>query len=272
MTDIDTLIDLLTRKGKLVAMLAPSFPIVFTYPGIITMLKSLGFTYTAEVAAGARVTNEQLTKLLSGHPDKRYITSPCPTLVRLIKRQLPQYSHYLTQGVDSPMIATAKIVKEKYPGYRPVFIGPCFVKKYEAREEAPELNILVLTYTELTQVFTHFNITDDVKRPEDHFDISISGLTKLYPLDGGLTKSGKVSDTLGKNAVKIVSGPARNIAAIKEFDADPSLRILDILNCDGGCIMGPGIQSKLTVDERKNKILSYFVQEESKLSGTTSAH
>jgi iron only hydrogenase large subunit-like protein len=251
------------RKEKLVAMLAPSFPIVFSYPAIITMLKKLGMSYTAEVAVGATQTNEQLMKLITDHPSGvRYITSPCPTMVRLIRRQLPQYAHYLMPGVDSPMIATAKIVRDRYPGYRPVFIGPCFVKKIEAKEDAPELNILVVTYSELQRVLTHFGVTDSDIRPEDHFDIRASGgLTTLYALDGGLTQSSGAADRLGKTAVKNVSGPQKNMAALKEFDTDTSIRLLDILNCDGGCIMGPGIQSKLTPEERKRKILAYYVQQ-----------
>jgi iron only hydrogenase large subunit-like protein len=262
MTDADLLIDKLTKNEKLVAMLAPSFPIVFSYPSIITKLKKAGFAYTADVSKGAEITNTQLSKLLADHPDNRYITSPCPTLVRLIRRQLPQYEKYLTHGVDSPMIATAKLVRERYPGYQPVFIGPCFVKKFEAKEDAPELNILVLTYTELEQVFTHFKIPDTLVNPHDHFDIASKGLTKLFSFDGGLTTSSGVQTVLGTTSVKNVSGPKNNMVALKDFDKDKTIRLLDILNCDGGCIMGPGIQSPLTVDERKNAILSYFVHSE----------
>ena len=54
MNEIATLIELLEKKEKLVAMLAPSFPIVFEYPKIITMLKKLGFSYVVEVAVGAK--------------------------------------------------------------------------------------------------------------------------------------------------------------------------------------------------------------------------
>ena len=37
----------------MVAMLAPSFPIVFEYPQIVTNLKKLGFTNVFEVSRGA---------------------------------------------------------------------------------------------------------------------------------------------------------------------------------------------------------------------------
>ena len=257
MNDADVLIDLINKREKLVAMLAPSFPIVFSYPTIITMLKKLGFVYTVEVAVGAKKTNEELLALMKANSNARYITSPCPTIVRMIKKQMPDNAGYLTPGVDSPMAATAKIVAQRYPDYRPVFIGPCIMKKIEAKEDCPELHILVLTYTELLQVFSHFNIQEETN-PSDHFDIAEPGTTRLYALDGGLAHSSGIANMLPKGAVKIVSGAQENISAIQEFDTNPNIRLLDILNCPGGCIGGPGINSPLTREERKNKIVAYM--------------
>ncbi len=257
MNDADTLIDLISKREKLAAMLAPSFPIVFPYPTIITMLKKLGFSYTVEVAAGAKRTNEQIIKLLQENPNARFITTPCPTIVRMIRKQMPQYVKYLTNGVDSPMVATAKIVRERFPGYRPVFIGPCIVKKLEAKEDVPELNILVLTYTELNYVFTHFNILPETN-PDDRFDITEPGMTRIYPIDGGLSHSSHLIKQFKEGEVQIVSNWKNCLPAIKSFADNVKVRLLDILFCEGGCIGGPGIQSKLTIEERKEKILKFF--------------
>lgn len=238
-------------------MLAPSFPIVFPYPAIITMIRSIGFTYVVEVAAGAQETNRQLLELMKKNPDARYITSPCPTIVRLFRNQLKQYLSYLPVGVDSPMVATAKIVKDKYPGHRPVFIGPCIVKKYEAIEVEPAFNILVLTYTELQQVFDHFSVKFEMNT-NDHFDIESSKLTRMYAVDGGLSHSSGLSKQLPAKAVRVVSGWKENMQTLKAFENDPNIRLLDILNCPGGCIFGPGIKSTLTLKERKKKIEEYM--------------
>lgn len=259
MNETTTLIELLEKKTKLAAMLAPSFPIVYTYPTIITMLRKLGFSYVVEVAVGAKKTNEQLLALLQANPDARYVTSPCPTLVRMVKKHMPQYAKYFTHDVDSPMIATAKIIKEKYPDCKPVFIGPCVMKKLEATEDVPELNILTLTYVELSEVFTHFKIEEEVN-PDDHFDISEPGETRMYPVDGGLSLSSGLTNKLQKEEIKIVSGAQNNIKALQEFDANPKIRLLDILNCPGGCISGPGIRSNLTTEERINKIKNFTSQ------------
>lgn len=259
MNETAALIELLEKKERLAAMLAPSFPIVFEYPKIITMLRKLGFSYVTEVAAGAKKTNEELLALLKASPNARYMTSPCPTIVRMVKKIMPQYANYFTHNVDSPMVATAKIVREKYPGYKPVFIGPCIMKKLEANEDVPELNILVLTYTEIPEVFAHFGIKEEAN-PDDHFDISEPGMTRMYSLEGGLSHSSGLTNQMQKGEIKTVSGVQNNIKAIQEFDKNPKIRLLDILNCPGGCIGGPGIQSNLTTEERINKVKSYFNQ------------
>jgi iron only hydrogenase large subunit-like protein len=153
------------------------------------------------------------------------------------------------------MIATAKICKEKYPDCQPVFIGPCLVKKLEANEDHPELNILVITYNDLVQLFASSNIQEEASTNEK-FDISEPGLTRIYALDGGLSHSSGLTETL-KDQTKMVSGWKNCMEAIKDFDTKPKVRLLDILFCDGGCIGGPGLKSPLTPEGRKKKIFDY---------------
>ena len=129
----------------------------------------------------------------------------------------------------------------------------------EAKEDIPQFNILVLTYAELSRVFSHFGIPEQTD-PNDHFDISEPGMTRMYAVDGGLAHSSGITNSLPDGAVKIVSGAQENLEAIKEFNTNPNIRLLDILNCPGGCIGGPGIQSPLTKEERKNKVLEYMAK------------
>lgn len=258
MTDSDKLVQLLQNKQKLVAMLAPSFPIMYDYPQIITQLKKLGFQKVVEVTVGAKETNRQLVEFIKSHPQSRFITSPCAGFVRFIKIKHPEFLSYVTLNVDSPMVAIAKIVKEKYPDYQPVFIGPCVVKKLEASQDYPELNILVLTYKELESVFSQLlpNSPNLLNNHIDSFDLSESS-TRLYPTDGGLTESSGVRDILNNDAIRIVSGWKNCEAALTEFENNPKIRLLDILFCEGGCINGPGISSSLSIEERKKKISDY---------------
>ena len=86
-TEQQEVINLLKNQGKLLVMLAPSFPVQFNYPQIAGCLKRLGFEFVVEVAVGAAETNRQLLELIKKYPTKRFITSPCPSIVRFIKKQ-----------------------------------------------------------------------------------------------------------------------------------------------------------------------------------------
>lgn len=255
MPEKEELINLIVRREKLVAMLAPSFPAVFG-PQIIGMLKRLGFRYVVEVARGAEETNKQLLALLKLHPGRRYITNPCPTVMRIIRSKYPQLMHYLSP-IDSPMIATAKIVAKKYPGVKKVFIGPCLMKKFEAADEHKELNILAVTYKDLQDIFDIRKIKPTFFDRFSSFDISATK-TRLYPISGGLSQSSGVIKNLTDEEYDVISGSARVEKALQEFLHKPELKILDILNCEGGCINGPGIVSPDSLETRRQKVINYW--------------
>lgn len=255
MTDSDKLINLLKTKSRLVAMLAPSFPIMYDSSKIISQLKVLGFEKVVEVSVGAKETNRQLIEFIKSHPHARFITSPCASFVRFIKTKHREFLPYLTVDVDSPMVATAKIVKEKFPGFQPVFIGPCIVKKLEASQDHPELNIIVLTYKELDEVFKQLD-TNHHSLTTSAFDLSEPS-TRMYPTDGGLTYSSGVRNILNEDEIRMISGWKNCEPVLMEFQNNPKIRLLDILFCEGGCINGPGIASSLALEERKKKILDY---------------
>jgi iron only hydrogenase large subunit-like protein len=256
MNDADKLINMIGTKTKLVAMLAPSFPIMYDYPAIIGKLRSIGFSYVVEVTAGAKMTNEQVGNLLKTHPNTRYITSPCASFVQMVMTRYPDLVGYLMLQTDSPMINTAKLVRERYPGHTPVFIGPCVVKKLEASQRYPELSVMVLTYRELNNVFAHFTIRDSTDASRERFDVAEAS-TRMYPTDGGLTESSGIKDMLPEGAIRIVSGYKNCDAALAEFKTNEEIRFLDILYCPGGCINGPGVASTLTTEQRKQKIHAY---------------
>lgn len=256
MTDVDTLIELLGKKEKLVAMVAPSFAVMYNYPEMVTKLRTLGFDKVIEVATGAKKTNEAVVELLKANPTGRYITSPCASFVRFIRTRFPQYEKYLAYQADSPMIATAKLAHTTYPSHKVVFIGPCIVKKKEASEDHPEQSILVITYRELEQVYQKLNVITPPNNPNDHWDMEEKG-TRIYPYDGGLTETSGIRDILKNEEIRIVSSYKECEAVLKEFDVDTKIRFVDILFCEGGCINGPGIASTLSLTDRKKRVDTY---------------
>ncbi len=255
MSDSEKLIELLNKKTKLAAMLAPSFPIMYKAGDIVARLKNIGFSKVVEVAAGAKKTNEQAVSILANNPHTRFITSPCASFVRFMRTKHPDLLHYVAFEVDSPMVATAKIVKHMWPDHKPVFIGPCVVKKLEAAQDHPELDILVLTYRELEDVLKKMPPASTESISSD-FDLEEAS-TRIYPVDGGLTDSSGARNLLRQDEIRVVSGYKNCESAILEFSQNSKIRLLDILFCNGGCIMGPGISSTLPLERRKAKILEY---------------
>ena len=220
------------------------------------MLKRLGFKYVAEVARGAEETNKQLLALLKLHPDGRYITSPCPTIVRLVRNKYPELIPYLAK-IDSPMSALAKIIAKKYPDCKKVFIGPCFSKKSEAEEDRKELDILVLAYKELKKVFEIKKISLQKEDKTQSFDIEAKK-TRLYPISGGLAQSSGLTKKLTDLEYDVISGPELSEKTLAKFSTNINLKVLDILYCDGGCINGPGIITKDSLDERRKKVINQW--------------
>ena len=254
--ELTELINLISKDEKLTAMFAPSFPIDFPFPEIVGKLKRVGFSYVVEVARGAVETNRQVVEDLKSNPKKRIITSPCPSCVRYIKAQRPELASFLSTA-DSPMRATAKLIKQKFPNTKPVFIGPCLTKKLEAQDH-PELDILVITFKELAQLFDQLKIPDSTEDLIVHFDL-LGPTTRLYPISGGLCQTAGIDELLAKDQWRMDSGLELLKDALDDFSKNKELRVLDILFCDGGCINGPGIISKDPLGTRRQKVIKFWV-------------
>jgi len=254
--ELQTCLELLEKKEKMAVMLAPSFPIDFSYPAIVGKLKRLGFKYVVEVARGAMETNRQLLEQIKKNPQGRHITAPCPVIVRLVRSKYPQLKQFLASAY-SPMVNIAKLVLEKFPNTRPVFIGPCLPKKIEAREDCPSLKIIVLTFKELKKLFEMKKIGDHPTDASADFDIG-SRDTRLYAISGGLAQSCGFNKTFTDEEQDVISGLKLVEESLKDFEKNELIKVLDILYCDGGCIGGQGINSQLSLKERRQKIISYW--------------
>lgn len=258
--EVNQVLEFFQKKEKMLAMLAPSFPIDFDYPEIVGKLKRLGFAFVIEVTAGAEETNRQLLELMKKNPKARFVTSPCPVITRLIKQKYPQLLTYLTTQVFSPMIYTAKIARQKYPDYKLVFVGPCPAKKFEAKEDFPKEEIIVLTFKELAQILAIKNIQDEPGDQLASFDV-METTTRLYPISGGLVQSSGLTQNLTDEEYDVVSGPILVEEALRDFENNPKLKLLDILFCEGGCINCTGIKSSLSLEERRKKVIEFWAKQ-----------
>ena len=254
--DIHKVQNELSKKTKLVAMLAPSFVAEFNFPEIILQLKQLGFDKVIELTFGAKMVNREYHKQLENSKDL-IISSVCPGIVSVVKEKFPRYSKNLAR-IDSPMIATAKICKKIYPKHKNVFISPCYLKKIEAKKS--KFVDFCITYSELKQLLKQQGIESlTIDKKQEHkifFDKFSNEYTRIYPLAGGLSRTAHLKGILKKCETKIIDG----ITEVENFliCPDKNIKFLDGNFCKGGCIGGPCFSKNISLAKRKKKVLDYL--------------
>lgn len=247
---------------KYICMLAPSFVAEFDYPEIIYRLRMLGFDEVVELTFGAKMVNiayyEILKESIEKNEKKTWISSPCPTLVNMVRTKFPHLIPNLVP-VISPMGAMALICKKYYPGYKIVFVGPCITKKMEA-EELGSIDE-ALTFKELQTLFIEKNIPEKVTDTKycATFEKFYNDYTKIYPISGGLSSTLHYKNILKEKDILVMEGVENILKVLSEFKDGmyKNYKFLDILTCEGGCINGPGMIGERSVKERTKKVMDY---------------
>lgn len=253
--------DFLASRLPVGASVAPSFVAVFGSEFVgrfIAALKKLGFAYVEETAEGAEwvaLAHQELVKA----GKSPVLTSCCPAIVNLIKVYYPQLLPYLAPIV-SPMVAHGRIMKKRYGAEtKIVFIGPCIAKKGEIKEELPGIDA-VLTFTELQEMLAEEHI-DLAVLEEENFDGDRAISAHAFAAPGGLARSAMLSTDLLSDQVVTIDGLEETIEFLNRFaEIKDSLKLVELLACRGGCIMGPGMAGEAPVFARRNRLVSYADQ------------
>jgi iron only hydrogenase large subunit-like protein len=250
------------RSKKYICLLAPSFVSEFDYPDIVYRLRALGFDKVVELTFGAKMTNLTYYTVLKDSIDKgekkTWIASPCPTLVNFIKVKYPHLVENLVP-VHSPMGSMSLICKKFYPSHTQVFIGPCVTKKLEAQETGSVEH--VLTFKELEEALKEKNIPERIDDPKycESFDKFYNDYTKVYPISGGLSNTLNYKHILNDHDILVKEGLNDLVKIFDKFKDGryKHYKFLDILNCKGGCINGPGMIGNRSIKERTKRVLKY---------------
>jgi len=231
------------KGGKVVAMVAPSLGGQFKsdYKKVLTGIKQLGFDEVVEVAKGANITTEHereelLERLHEGAPFMT--TSCCPSWMNLVYKHIPEILPYVSTTL-SPMVYTAKLVKEANPEAITVFISPCVGKRSEAfRTEEVDY---VITYEELEALFNAAEIDLEKCEPTE-FDDTIAGHGRGFAMIAGVVESVKqtISDPSLINEVIIDGLNKANIRQLKQYAKKGECpgNFIEIMSCPGGCVNG----------------------------------
>lgn len=260
--ELQTLVDVL-QKEKILWLLAPSFPVDFSYPDIIIDLKKIWCEKVVELTYAAKLINMEYEKILRENPDKQHICPNCPTLVKIVETKYPELKENL-MNVWSPMVVMDRFMKKEYgPEYKTLFIWPCFAKKLEARKYDIDYAI---TFKELQEIFDYYQENNIAPKEftytmtEDgtpDFDKLYNDYTKIYPLSWGVAHSLHYKGILTPDQVLIVDWPQDIDAGIKQFQENQHIKFLDILACQWWCIGGPGVISSESLEARAQKVMDY---------------
>ncbi|MDR2445702.1 MAG: 4Fe-4S binding protein [Treponema sp.] len=230
---------ILAGGGQAIASVAPSFASSFGVQSFSMMrlaIAKLGFAYAEETAVGAEAVSAAYVRLLETHEYKNFITSACPAINRMIQAYYPGALKYLAP-VDSPMTAHGKLLKQRFPNAKIVFIGPCIAKKREAAESG--IIDAVLTFEELSQLFANRNIALERAADVNTGDGGESvNRARRYPISRGIIKS--FINPPDEYEYVAVDGVKRCFEALEDIETYSGL-FIEMNCCEYGCVNGPCI-------------------------------
>jgi len=136
----------LKEGNEIIAEIAPAFVGQFGSmepKDVHAALETLGFSEVYEVALGADIgavseARHYAEKVATGELPF-LLTSCCPSWSMLAKKYFPTMIDNISQEL-TPMVATARSIKQEHPNAKVVFIGPCAAKKHILFTAAPCLD------------------------------------------------------------------------------------------------------------------------------------
>lgn len=260
-SSLDAVKKLLESGRKVAVSVAPSFAAVFNgwqATRLPAALRRLGFQYVSETAEGAKLVAEESLK----NKDKGSICTACPAVVNYIEKYRPDYVDLLLP-VTSPMVVHGRMLKKRLgKTWAVVFIGPCAAKKQEAlRPENLDAVDAVLTFAELRQWLEEEDITLSTCSESGFESYGELGNARLFPLQGGLLKTGSIPYDGTNIDVMHLSGPEEVMRMLEIPHGKWGFTLVDPLFCMGGCINGPGISVDNNIFLRKQDIIAYTKKE-----------
>ena len=251
-SQIFQLIRCMKNGGEVVAEIAPAYAGQFgkeaTPDKIYAALLKLGFSQVYEVALGADIgaitearhyVNEVKTGKLPF-----LLTSCCPAWSMLAKKTLPDMVETVSSAL-TPMVATARTIKQRHPEAKIVFVGPCAAKKLEASRRSVRSDVdFVITFEELDAIFTAKGIDMETYDAEEPIH-DATGTGRGYAVAGGVANAIEncINEYYPGTEVYIehaegLSDCQKMLLMAKAGKKDGCL--IEGMGCPGGCVAGVG--------------------------------
>jgi iron only hydrogenase large subunit-like protein len=237
---------MIDENEKVIVSLAPSY--VAEFPGmteavLVRALKRIGFFGVSETALGAQEVSAHAAALVNKTDgNTTWISTACPSVVKYIRKYHPELAKYLTPLL-SPLLAHCRMLKNRFPGARVVFFGPCIAKKNEAASH-PDLCDAALTFEDLRKMLDEKpqeGHREDTVEDRDRFipEKALDGV--LYPVDGGMITGIRNNCTVTDRCAMHFSGMDEVASVIWSLERENRAYpvFLELLACPGGCVNGP---------------------------------
>ena len=246
------LIQSIKRGDEVIAIVAPAFVNQFpnmTPAKLREAMKRLGFANTAEVAIGADLcTIDEAHDFLEEVPSKHPFmgTSCCPAWSMMAKTAFPDLAKNISMTM-TPMVFTARMMKQADPEARMCFIGPCAAKKLEASRRTVRSDVdFVLTFEELAGIIEAKDVDTSLLEVDEAEALhAASAAGRGFAQSGGVAKAvaDKIKEWRPDMEVKIAS--AQGLADCKKLlmlakAGKYNGYLLEGMGCPGGCIGGAG--------------------------------
>ena len=251
-SQIFQLIRAMQSGRKIIAQVAPAFVGQFgpnvTPDMLKTALKKLGFFDVYETAIGAdkgaiAEAEHYVHEVASGNQPFS-LTSCCPSWSVLAKKFFPETIDKISNAL-TPMVATARIIKEEHPDASVVFIGPCASKKLEASRRTVRSDVdFVITFEELAGMFEAKGISFEGLEPVDELK-GATGAGRGYGVAGGVASAIEACVREYYPDVEVNIEHAESLADCKKMlllakAGKKNGCLIEGMACPGGCIAGAG--------------------------------
>ena len=242
------------RAGEeVIAAVAPSFVGQFGGRGNVDKLreafKTLGFAGVEEVAVGADLCAvQEAGYFLEEVPEKIpfMATSCCPAWSVMAKKEFPEFASCVSMAL-TPMVLTARLIREHHPKAKIVFVGPCSAKKLEAMRKSVKSEVdFVLTFEEMAGMMDAKGIEYTKLTGDGATDFEMASADgRAFAVAGGVAHA--VVDAIHEQhpdlEVKVEAAEGLDNCRKLMKDAVKGKYngyLLEGMACPGGCVAGPG--------------------------------
>ncbi len=269
-SQIFQLIRALQSGREIIAQVAPAFVGQFgpkvTPEMLKEALKELGFSDVYETALGAdygclQEARHYVDEVVSGKQNFS-LTSCCPSWSVLAKKYFPETIDKISNEL-TPMVATARIIKQEHPSASVVFIGPCVSKKLEASRRTVRSDVdFVITFEELAGIFEAKGIFLEEMREQAEAE----KLNRATSLGRGYGVAGGVAGAIKKAIDTYYPGTEVKIEHAQGLeDCRKALLmakagrlngyLIEGMACPGGCVAGAG--TNITIPQATKAVTQF---------------